>query len=184
MLLKINLTIDTKACPCITGQFGTITIFLLFAWFSACVSHCVTYSTISAVRTYMAFLKKNLQLVFLIINLTIATKACPCVTGQFSTITIFLLFTWFSACVSHCVTYLTISAVRIFIAFLKAKYEPLVGVIENRYSPCSQKPVLVSQVCLVPLQSFFSSQVFLHVLVSVSHVSLFLQSVFVLHSLR
>ena len=115
------------------------------------------------------------------INLTIDTKACPCITGQFGTITIFLLFAWFSACVSHCVTYLTISAVRIFIAFLKAKYEPLVGVIENRYSPCSQKPVLVSQVCLVPLQSFFSSQGFLHVFVSVSHIFPFLHSVLSSH---
>ena len=184
LVLKNKLTSNTKAYACVTGLFVTITISLFFTWFSACVSHCVTYSTISAVRTYMAFLKRKLQLVFLIINLTIATKACPCVTGQLSTITILLLFTWFSACVSYCVTCFTIFAVKIRKAFLKTKHKPVIHVIENRYeySPFMQKPVLDSQVCRVPLQSFFSSHGILHVLVGVSHILPFLQSEFLLHS--
>ena len=126
MLLKINLTIDTKACPCITGQFGTITIFLLFTRFSACFSQCVTYLTTSAVRICIAFLKikhEPLNHVIFEINLTINTKACACVTGQFSTITIFLLFTRFSACVSQSVTCFSIFAVRICNAFSETKHE-------------------------------------------------------------
>ena len=67
------------------------------------------------------------------VSLTRDTIACASVTCLFLSLTIFLFFTVNFTCVSPWVTGFTISAVSVFIAFLKIKYEPKIGFIESSF---------------------------------------------------
>ena len=118
-------------------------------------------------------------------NPTSSTKSSISITSLvlFVTFTLQLLFAWFPACVCDCVTNFAFChlTLRIDYTFLKIKLYLQIGFISRKLLPTTQKPIIVSQVCLIPPQSFFSSHGFLQVLVLLSHIFPFLHSVLSLH---
>ena len=128
----VSPTRDTISCASVTGLFLSLTIFLVSTVNFTCVSPWVTGFTISAVSVFIAFLiikyNMNLQLVLLRVAFTWHTKSYAGVTSLFVS-TISLFFTLFSTFVSQSVTFSTISAVKIYMAFLK---KTTIGVYDDR----------------------------------------------------